>query len=387
MDKNDILNLVSENYEQIKKNKTQVEYFFKNIKKMQNNGSKIIIFGTGIAGRCDVYFTLKKYGIEVDYFCDNNLKKIDEKIVDDIKCIGYKELLNFKTTCICFIGIGPKYIDEVFLQLTNDEFKYLIRYELLMIYNLKNVDEKKILSKANFLNKINKVLNHIEDEKSIDILYKIIYWLVTDIKQINNNSVFDDYFESQYFGKKAEKIKGIKTIVDCGSFTGDSLSYLLNELNYNNFNEYICYELDNENYKILKKFVENLPVEIKEKINLKNLGVGNKKSVVNYSMAGSGSYKENLGINKGYITKLDYDLNEKDDIFIKMDIEGAEKEALEGACEIIVGKKPKLAIALYHNVYDLWELSIYILELVPQYKLKLENHTKGNVDVVGYFSF
>lgn len=387
MYKNDILNLVSANYGQIKKNKIQIKKIFEEIKNMRKSGDKIIVFGTGVAGKCDVYFMLKKYGIKVDYFCDNNLEKIDKEIVDNIKCIGYEKLLTFKTNCICFIGIGPKYIDEVFLQLTNDKFKYVIRYEVLMIYNLKDVDSKKIPSKKNLLNKINKVLNHIEDQKSIYIFYKIIYWLFIDIKEINNSNIFDYYFEFQYFGKQAEKIKGIKTIVDCGAFTGDSLNYLLTDLNYNNFNEYICYELDNENYNILKNFVENLPVEIKQKINLKNVGVGNQKTVVNYSVAGSGSTEEISGINKGYITKLDYDLNKKNDIFIKMDIEGSEKDALHGASKIIIEKKPKLAIALYHNVYDLWELPIYILELVPQYKLKLENHTKGNVDVVGYFSF
>lgn len=54
--------------------------------------------------------------------------------------------------------------------------------------------------------------------------------------------------------------------------------------------------------------------------------------------------------------------------FIKMDIEGAELDALKGATETLQQRKPKLAISLYHSDSDLWAIPLFIKSVVPEYK-------------------
>ncbi len=54
---------------------------------------------------------------------------------------------------------------------------------------------------------------------------------------------------------------------------------------------------------------------------------------------------------------------------IKLDIEGAEKEALLGAENIIKAKKPQLIICAYHKPEDMYELPQAILKLRDDYKL------------------
>lgn len=61
--------------------------------------------------------------------------------------------------------------------------------------------------------------------------------------------------------------------------------------------------------------------------------------------------------------------------FIKMDIEGAETIALEGAVETIKRFKPKLAIAIYHSMVDFVSIPHWITELLLGYKLYLGHYT------------
>jgi Trk K+ transport system NAD-binding subunit len=56
--------------------------------------------------------------------------------------------------------------------------------------------------------------------------------------------------------------------------------------------------------------------------------------------------------------------------FIKMDIEGAEVDALIGAEETISQFKPKLAICTYHRPTDPIEIRRILLKYNPNYKFK-----------------
>jgi hypothetical protein len=70
--------------------------------------------------------------------------------------------------------------------------------------------------------------------------------------------------------------------------------------------------------------------------------------------------------------------------FIKMDIEGAEFNALKGAERTIRKHKPKLAVCVYHKAEDLITIPQYIKSLVPEYKLYFRAHLPGPFDYVLY---
>lgn len=82
--------------------------------------------------------------------------------------------------------------------------------------------------------------------------------------------------------------------------------------------------------------------------------------------------------------KLD-DIVLGDDItFIKMDVEGAELNALKGAEQTILKYRPKLAICVYHKPEDIWEIPTYILSLHKSYKLYLRRYGCNGTETVLY---
>lgn len=70
--------------------------------------------------------------------------------------------------------------------------------------------------------------------------------------------------------------------------------------------------------------------------------------------------------------------------FIKMDIEGAELEALRGAGKTIRKDKPRMAICIYHKPEDLYEIPGYLLSLVPEYRFQVRQYTSMNWETVLY---
>lgn len=60
--------------------------------------------------------------------------------------------------------------------------------------------------------------------------------------------------------------------------------------------------------------------------------------------------------------------------FIKMDIEGAELDALHGAEASIRRWKPRMAICAYHKPEDLWTLAHYIKSLHPDYEFAFRHY-------------
>ena len=70
--------------------------------------------------------------------------------------------------------------------------------------------------------------------------------------------------------------------------------------------------------------------------------------------------------------------------FIKMDIEGAEVEALKGAKEIIQRDRPKLAISAYHRAEDIVNIPILVKEFVPDYHLYFRHYSNDVNETVLY---
>ena len=70
--------------------------------------------------------------------------------------------------------------------------------------------------------------------------------------------------------------------------------------------------------------------------------------------------------------------------FIKMDIEGAEPEAIIGAEKILLSQKPKLALSAYHRPEHIFELILYLNSLNCGYKFWLGHHRENMWSTILY---
>ena len=70
--------------------------------------------------------------------------------------------------------------------------------------------------------------------------------------------------------------------------------------------------------------------------------------------------------------------------FIKLDIEGAELDCLQGAQNTIEKFCPKLAISLYHKPNDFFEIPLWLTNRFPDYKLYLDHYTIHEEETVLY---
>jgi len=78
-------------------------------------------------------------------------------------------------------------------------------------------------------------------------------------------------------------------------------------------------------------------------------------------------------VNRGDFPRID---------FVKMDIEGAELQALKGCANTIRRFKPKLAITVYHDFKDFWEIPQYLDSLGLGYEFYLRHFTIHSEETV-----
>lgn len=205
--------------------------------------------------------------------------------------------------------------------------------------------------------KFDAVYNKLEDEES-----KRVYLSILNFKVSGKISYLIDTFANKDdIYRDILKLSDNETILDLGAYDGDTIREFCNFTN-NKYDKIIALEPDAKNFKKLCKNTDSMP-----NIELHNMGAWNKKDTLIFSTkAGRNSKLSAQGVP---VAVTDIDSLNTNATFIKMDIEGAELKALEGAKQTIIQNKPKLYICAYHRNEDLFTLPLKILEINKDYKI------------------
>jgi FkbM family methyltransferase len=168
--------------------------------------------------------------------------------------------------------------------------------------------------------------------------------------------------------------------VDCGSYTGDTIQSFISQTT-NCFSKVIAFEADPNVIPGLQSFVNDLGARAQ----LHKVAVGGRNGVVHFAAdgIGGGCITNALGAEIPCV-RLDDALAHESVSFIKMDIEGAELQALEGAHHIISRDRPILAICGYHRPDHLWRVLASLKNHAPDSALFLRSHCTDGLDTVCY---
>lgn len=169
---------------------------------------------------------------------------------------------------------------------------------------------------------------------------------------------------------------GGEVILDCGAYNGDTARLFL-ELTGNDCEIY-CFEPVSENYHEMDAWIRQEGIT---NVHAVHVGVGKGKYTDKVYSTEEKTTKGAVGVNRFHsespvvteiqVDSLDNMMGEQHVDYIKMDIEGAEMDALRGGERLIRRDCPQMLVSAYHKITDMWEVPEFVLGISPNYQMFL----------------
>jgi FkbM family methyltransferase len=211
-------------------------------------------------------------------------------------------------------------------------------------------------------------------------LGKLAYYLSLDKAHLDKiRSKATIYFDSSIYALGAAEV-----VVDGGAYTGDTFRSF-RERSANQFHSYFAFEPDEASYAVLSDAVAIDPARVFA-IQAGLAGDTTTARLLSASAMDSRVLTDDEpgGVPISTVSLDDYFHERPSPTLIKMDIEGAEAEALRGAAQLLHQASPVLAVSAYHFPTDLWTIPLLIKRLMPNGRLYLRHYTREVDDTVCY---
>lgn len=186
--------------------------------------------------------------------------------------------------------------------------------------------------------------------------------------------------EGQYFSPKYVPRGFLQAFADIGAYRGDTWEQFF-QATGGDFVAYYAFEPDPANFAVLR---ETIPANDR-RVHCFAMAVGDSPGETTISGAGDSYSRTGGEYGTGIpIDTLDHLLGDANVSLIKMDLEGAEPQALAGAEKLIRRRRPALAISVYHRMEHLWTIPQWIVGLNLGYRLSLGCHGRHNSEAICY---
>lgn len=216
--------------------------------------------------------------------------------------------------------------------------------------------------KANF-DRATRVYESLCDDISKEAYEKIFAYKITgDVEYLRQITTLpSEAYENVL------KLEDAKTYVDLGAYNGDTVREFIEYSKA--WEKIIAVEPNKRNYRKLCEYAGEI-----EKIRCVNAVCWSYSGEIPFSKGGGRMAKADEG---GVITpcvSVDDLVGETGCDYVKYDVEGAEKEAIEGSKFTIAKYSPKLCVALYHRLGDMIDIPLQILAINPEYRLFVRHY-------------
>lgn len=193
--------------------------------------------------------------------------------------------------------------------------------------------------------------------------------------------------EPQYFPKDLISWSESEWLVDGGAYDGDTLRFVTERFG-GRFARILALEPDPSNFARLEKVAAELPPDVRSRVECRQIAVAARRGTLYINATGTAasattvrSFADTIEVQADTIDSL---VNGERPTFIKLDIEGAEIDALSGARRTIESAGPILAVCVYHAQNHLWKIPLLLREWCPNHALFLRPHNEEGWDLVCY---
>ena len=349
-------------------------------KLISNTGDRYVLFGAGALG-CQAYSRCREASIPVLGFADNNPALWGTSVNGLPVYSPASAAQQFGSTAVFIVTVFNN--GQVMEQLCKMGLKVASFAALAWHYPQTflpyfDVDHpEKIFTQAD---SVRTTLGLWSDEKSRQEYAGQIGWHLTlDPSTLAPHLPQEDiYFPDDLATSLAKEV-----FVDCGAFDGDTIQHFVDR-RAGTFSQIIAIEPDPANIAKLEARLGAFDINLRRRIRIIKSAVGSKASNVTFNATGSVAAAIGAGDLNVQCAPLDDLLEDDAPTFIKMDIEGAEPDALQGSQKIILKDEPILAVCLYHAQEHLWQIPSLIHSLHPGYDLFLRRYADECWETVCY---
>ena len=340
---------------------------------------KLVLFG---AGNNAIEFISKTQNINISYICDSDTAKQGKNLLG-IPIVAPGCLSEEDPKEIVFLVTPTNYIE-----ILRTDVLSVKEYEIFIYGVLKA--ESTCLKKH--LSEVDAVHAMLADEFSKKVFMTIIGNAILEINDYEILYTPFQYYLAEMFEKNRFRDE---IIVDAGAHKGETVKTLIN-IFPTSIKRIYLFEPAPKTMIELKRAIADTEYDIipyqyglskesgQAEFFYNPTWPGTSHLLVNHEKDSSKELANDISIIVE-TRKLDDIIPEDEKVtFIKMDIEGAEYDALKGAKETIQRCKPRLAICIYHNAKDYIRIPMLIKQLVPEYKLYIRHHSIGRDETVCY---
>jgi FkbM family methyltransferase len=220
------------------------------------------------------------------------------------------------------------------------------------------------------------------DEESARLYAAILNWFVT----LDSDAVPGPLPAKDTYFPDVLRLRPDEVFVDCGAFDGDSVLAFA-EVCRRRYGTIIALEPDPVTFTRLSARVSSL-----ERTIAMNAAAGARRGSIPFVASGAlSSHAVSAGA-QGLAPGgplVDVEVVTLDDLaprptYVKMDIEGFEREALAGGRGLLASGETAFAVTLYHRMSDLWQLPLYIRDAAPDLRLFLRHYAEDWAETICY---